>query len=231
VLVERCGLQAGARVLEIGAGSGKATRRLRELGAEVVAIEPDPALAAYLAAQDDTIEVRVEAFEDARVEHGSFDLAVAATSFHWIDPVVGLPKVIRLLRPGGSWAMWWNVFGDESQPNPFMQATRHLFEPLARGPSSGRDGRRSFALDAEDRLADLAAAGFESAERELVRWTLTLDEARLRRLYATYSPIAVLDDRRRAALLAEVARIANEQFGGLVEHPSLTVLYTARRPA
>jgi SAM-dependent methyltransferase len=230
VLERRCGLRPGTRVLEIGAGTGKATRRLLERRARVVAIEPDDALAAYLASHVVEVEVRIEPFEEIRLGERRFDLAVAATSFHWIEPSVGLPKVFGLLRPGGWWAMWWNVFGDEDGRTPFMQATHHLFEPLAQSPSSGLDGRPSFALDAEQRLVDLEAAGFADAERELVDWRLTLDTARLRRLYATYSPIASLDEAQRTALLDEVVRIASEQFGGTVEHPARTVLYTARRP-
>src|SRR5579859_5881772 len=48
-LVERCGLRPGMPVFEVGAGTGLATRRLLELGASpLVAIEPDPTLAAFL---------------------------------------------------------------------------------------------------------------------------------------------------------------------------------------
>src|ERR1039458_7195276 len=59
VLETRCGLRAGSVVLECGPGTGQVTRRLVEAGARVVAIEPDPAMAAYLrqALQGKEVEV------------------------------------------------------------------------------------------------------------------------------------------------------------------------------
>jgi SAM-dependent methyltransferase len=50
ILASRCGLRAGASVVEIGAGTGLVTRRLVAAGAWVVAVEPDQNMAAPLAA-------------------------------------------------------------------------------------------------------------------------------------------------------------------------------------
>ena len=50
ILASRCGLRAGASVVEIGPGTGLVTRRLVAAGARVVAVEPDQNMAAHLAA-------------------------------------------------------------------------------------------------------------------------------------------------------------------------------------
>lgn len=233
LLVERCGLRAGSAVLEVGPGTGKATRRLLELGAEpLVAVEPDPALAAHLRAVFGAVLDVVEApFEDADLS-GAFDLGVAATSFHWVEPALGLGKVSRLLRPGGGWAMWWTQHGDESGEDAFRDATRHLLSglpdprPWARAP-----GRPWFAVDVPARREDLVAAGFEAVEHELIRRTVRFDTTRIRALYATFSPIARLPAEERERLLDAVALVAERDFAGVVERPLLTVVYSARRPA
>src|SRR5436309_5658315 len=76
-LTGRCGLGPGARVLEIGPGTGQVTRRLVALGADVTAVEPDPAMADYLVSTVAADVVR-STFEDAALPESRFDLAVAA---------------------------------------------------------------------------------------------------------------------------------------------------------
>jgi hypothetical protein len=63
-----------------------------------------------------------------------------------------------------------------------------------------------------------------------VRWTVSWDTTRVRALYSTFSPIQRLEERRREAILDEIALIAARDFGGQVVRTLLTSLYTARRP-
>jgi SAM-dependent methyltransferase len=232
LLRERCDLTASTRVLEIGAGSGNVTRRLIELGAgSVVAIEPDEALAGYLSSTVPDVEVRVEAFEDTALPDSSFDLAIAATAFHWIDQNIGLRKIYQLLRPGGWWAMWANVFGDPDKNDAFHEATKDILEPLAQSPSEGEMARPPFALDIEARRGDLADAGFENVEYELMRWTLVLTAVETRALYATYGSISRLEPEAREKLLDHIASIADEEFGGRVQRNMITSIYAARKPS
>jgi SAM-dependent methyltransferase len=229
VLRDRCGLRPGTAVLEIGPGPGLATRRLLELGASpLVAVEPNKALAEYLdGSTEGAVSIVQAPFEEADLPESSFDLGTAASSFHWVEPDVGLEKVRRLLRPGGWWAMWWNVHGEENPEDPFHVATSPLLEPLEGRPWNRR---RPFAPDIEGRIADLRAAGFEDPEAELIRRRATFDARRIRDLYSTFSPIARLPDAERETLLDAVADVAEREFGGVVERPILTPLYTARRP-
>ena len=231
ILRDRCQLGPTSRVLEIGAGSGQATRRLLEAGAQVVALEPNEALAEQLRAQLKTargLEVVVSAFEDADLAPSSFDLIAAATAFHWLDPEQALPKIESILRPGGWLAVWWNVFGDPDRPDLFHDATKPLLEDLAPSPSEGTGGV-PFALDVGARTSELERHGFQDVEHEAQRWTLRLDAPQTRRLYETYSNIARLPVPQRALILDEIERIADAEFGGLVERQIVTPVYTAHR--
>jgi SAM-dependent methyltransferase len=233
-LVERCGLRPGAAVFEIGPGTGIATRRLLALGASpLVAIEPDDRLAAHLRATSADLRLRIDetSFEETILAPEAFDLGFAATSFHWLEQASALAKVHAALKPGGWWAMAWHNFGAGPDKDPFQEATDHLFVETPESPSHGKAGRPPFSLDEEARLGDLAAAGFEGGEVEIWRWTAIYETARVAALYRTFSPIQALAPERREALLADLARIADEQFGGRVERPFTSVLYTARRPA
>jgi SAM-dependent methyltransferase len=112
VLCQRCGLAPNAATFEIGPGTGTATRRLLELGANpLVAVEPDDRLAAFLreTVADEALTVVTLTFEEAVLCEASFDLGLSATAFHWLDEDLALTKVAKLLRPGGWWAMVWNI--------------------------------------------------------------------------------------------------------------------------
>lgn len=228
-LRERCGLAPGTVTFEIGAGTGTATRHLLELGAEpLVAVEPDERLAAFLqeTIPDKALRVVIAPFEETMLREGSFDLGVSATAFHWLDEDSALTKVARLLRPGGWWAMLWNVFGDSRRADPFHEATKSLLDkPLS--PSQG-NGDVPFALDIESRLAALGrTSAFDSIEHRTSTWSLLLDADQTVALYATYSNVNIRLDRED--VLNELRRIARDEFHDRVIRNMTTSVYVARR--
>jgi SAM-dependent methyltransferase len=234
ILCRRCGLGRGARIFEIGPGTGLATRHLFEAGADpLVVVEPDERLVEFLKAKFGKVaglEVQLATFEDAVLPPGWFDLGVAATAFHWLDQASALGKVASLLRPGGWWAMWWNVFGDPSRRDDFHDATNSLLGNLETSPSGNAQGRPPSALDVDDRIADLQIIGaFHHIAHEAIRWTLTLNTTELTALYATFSPISSLPPAEQGHVLEGLAKIAERQFGGTVERPMVTSVYIAQR--
>jgi SAM-dependent methyltransferase len=234
LLTARCGLQPGAATLEIGPGTGLATRRLLAFGADpLVAVEPDERLATYLARQlratGHSIDLRVTAFEEAVLDESSFDLVVSATAFHWLNQPVALAKAGRLLRSGGWLANWWNVFGDHFGVDAFHEATRHFMEPLGR-PAANADDRLPFPLDAEARLADLRATGvFDEIDHTIMPWPARFNPSQIRALYSTFPNISGLAEPQRSAVLNALVAVAEREFGGLVERTFYTSIYIARR--
>jgi SAM-dependent methyltransferase len=228
-LCSRCGLGPGTATFEIGAGTGTATRRLLSLGAKpLIAVEPDPRLADFLGGNNPhpALKVVVSAFEDVVLERSAFDLGAGGTSFHWLEEDAALAKIALLLRPGGWWAAFWNVFGDDSRPDPFHEATKDILAGQS-SPSAGERGV-PFGLDSEMRLAALRRSGaFDIMDSRMSTWTLELDPDQTVALYATYSNITVRSD--RDAVLAELGRVARGKFGGRVERNMTTSLYIARR--
>jgi len=229
MLRDPCGLRHGIAAFEIGAGTGTATRRLLGLGAKpLVAVEPDARMVAFLreTVADEALTVVCSTFEDVTLDEASFDLGVSATAFHWLDEEPALAKVAKLIRPGGWWAMVWNVFGDDSRADPFHEATRTLIG----GPSSTSIGARGieFALDVEARAAAIERTrAFGAVEHRASAWSLVLDADQTVALYGTYSNINIREDRE--AVLAELGRIARDKFDGCVTRNMVTSLYIAQR--
>ena len=199
ILREHCRLASKKKVFEVGAGTGLATRRLLDLGANpLVAIEPDERLAAFLLAtvRDDALTLMVSSFEDAVLPQASFDLGVSATAFHWLDEDLALRKAADLLRTGGWWAMVWNVFGDPSRADPFHEATKTLLD----GPvsPSERIGHLPFALDVGARVAasNVLAASTPLSTKPARGRSISMP-IKLSPLYATYSNVNIRADRAR----------------------------------
>ena len=232
VLVERCGLGPDRRVLDIGAGSGLATRRLAERGANVIALEPDERFAGELDAvareSDGAVTPIFRSFEEAELPEGELDLVTAASSFHWIRRE-GLSKIGTCLRSRGWLAVWGNVFGDPREPDPFHEATKELLSPLANSPSYPASRPLPYALDVDERRADFRLAGAaEDFTAEEVSWTLVQTPDQVRTLYATFASISRLDERERGLLLDQLAAIAAKEFAGRVQRKIVTPIYTGR---
>lgn len=238
LLRERCGLGPGSEVLEIGPGTGQATSQLLAHGATVTAVELGDAMAAALETKyhGHNLTVKVGAFEEVDLDRDSFDLIVAATSFHWIPPETGVPRCADLLRPGGWLALWWTHFGDPDRPDPFRDAVIPIFEELA--PSlidtcpgmAFLAGTHHHATDAQARTTQIdATARFGPVHYEAIPWSGRHTPAQLRALFASYSPCLALPPADRARVLDAIEDLATGTFAGLVERPYLTLIYLAQR--
>lgn len=229
----RCGLGPGASVFEVGAGTGTATRRLLDLGADpLVAVEPDPRMAEFLrgSTPSEALSIVVEPFESAALPVAAFDLGVCATAFHWLNEQKALAKVATLLKPGGRWAMVWNVFGDPDRHDAFHDATFDLLNDGPRSISHGGPGGVPFALNVQHRMSAFGRRPeFTDVRHEARGWDLVLDPDQVVALYSTYSDMTARPPDEQRQVLAELRRIAAEEFGGRVVRNMITILYTARR--
>lgn len=112
---DRLGLEAGARVLDVGAGTGKLTRGLVALGFDTVAVEPGAPMLAQLREAVPEVEAHEGPAESIPLPDASVDAGFAGQAFHWFDPERALPELHRVIRPGGGLGLLWNWW-DERDP-------------------------------------------------------------------------------------------------------------------
>jgi SAM-dependent methyltransferase len=106
------GMDERSAVLEVGCGTGQATRSLSGLGCSVTAVEPGAdmaALARERLAGSPNVEVETSSFEEWDDQGRRFDVLVAASSWHWVDPSIGWRRAHDVLRPRGWMAVLGNV--------------------------------------------------------------------------------------------------------------------------
>ena len=113
----------GSRVLDVGCGTGIEARQLEAAGCSVLGIDPDERMAQYARARG--LDVEVARFEDWDPAGRTFDLVVAGTAWHWVDPEVGAVKAAEVLRPDGRLAPFHNLF---QLPRPVAQALGEAYE-------------------------------------------------------------------------------------------------------
>ena len=111
-LVAITGLNHRSSILEVGCGTGQATRSLAALGCSIAAVEPGEALAALARHKLEAfpnVEIETTRFEQWHDRGRRFDLLVAASSWHWVDPSVGWRRAHDVLKPRGWLALLGNV--------------------------------------------------------------------------------------------------------------------------
>jgi len=101
VLADRAGVGPGARVLDLAAGTGKLTRQLVALGADVVAVEPSAGMREACAAAVPGVPVLDGTAEAIPAGDGTLDVVTVAQAFHWFRTGPALDEISRVLRPGG----------------------------------------------------------------------------------------------------------------------------------
>lgn len=206
------------RVLELGAGSGQATRSLVAAGAEVTAVEPGPRLAGLLRRKLPTVAVQVTTAESATFPDASFDLVLAATSLHWFDLDVVLPALHRWLVPDGHLVVLRQAFGDPTAPvSPFRA---RVAEITSRRTVPDRSGPGE--LDTSQWVHRLSSQGFFTPLHvEEFRWSIELRTDQVHDLFTSFSNWS-------AAEAGEAAR-AVEELGGQVLENYVTPVIVLQR--
>lgn len=229
-LVVIAGLRPGARILEIGCGTGQATLPLARRGYAIDAVELGAGLAAVarrkLAAFPQVV-VHVATFEQWPLPDEPYDLVLAATSWHWVDPALRFMKAAEALRPGGTLAVidtqhiaggtdaffvavqeeCYAVFmGDDAK----LRLTESASLPVSVAPGIGSDRFEPPVIRSYERDISYATAEY-------------ID------VLNTYSGHRDLEPVAHDGLLGCIAEVIDGRFGGRIEKRYRNDLVVARR--
>jgi SAM-dependent methyltransferase len=225
-LAALAGVREGARVLEIGCGTGQLTLPLLRAGATVTAVELGRRLAKIAAAKfagyGRAAKVVVADFDEWAGPRGAFDVVVSATAFHWLDPDTRLARIAELLRPGGALATiaTYHVLGGTE--DFFARAQRDCYARWF--PNTSPHERRPRPEDIRyDR--DLAEGGlFGPITFRRRTWDAEYATADYVDLLRTYSATLALPPRTRRGFVHDIATLIDTRYGGRIVKRYLTEL-------
>lgn len=234
-LAARTGVRERSPVLEVGCGTGQATRSLAALGCAVTAVEPGAALAALarqrLAAFGD-VDVETSTFEEWDDRGRRFDLLVAASSWHWVDPSIGWPRAYDLLRPGGWLALLGHVVVRRADEPEVYAETADLHERFSPGnPGWGHPPVEDEVRGTDRGWGEVGDPGGLFVPT-VVRWYPTVqwfDGAGFADLLRSTSLYRGLDRDVREPLLDAVAARIRTRMGDRAPRRYLSVLRLGRR--
>ncbi|MFD8220489.1 class I SAM-dependent methyltransferase [Streptomyces sp. NPDC059697] len=230
-LAEMAGTSPGCRVLEVGAGTGKATLPLAERGCRITAVELGADMAAVARrnlAGFGAVEVVTADFETWPLPKEPFDTVVSATAFHWIDPAVRMVKAADALRPGGALAVvaTQHVAGGSEEFFVEVQDCYERFDPATPAglrPPAAQD------VDTSDHADEVARSGrFGPVVFRRYEWHLTYATAEYLEVLRTYSGHRALPPQAREGLLECIAGLIDGRYGGRVTKRYLTELRVSR---
>lgn len=212
-------------VVDLGCGTGRAARQMARRGLSVVGVEPEAGMreeAVRAAAREGLdLDVREGSAEATGLDDASADLVVAAQAFHWFDPGSTRREVHRILRPQGTFAIWWN--DRQVDGVPWMQAYEGLIEKF--NPRY-RPGYRAHSSD-EQLLGDGLFGELRFDEFDHFR---SVDADGFVALAFTSSYLRnTISDQRRTEFEGELRAILRREHGeGSFEIPYRTRLYRVR---
>ncbi len=201
---------------DVGAGTGKLSLLLAQLGLAVVAVDPSADMLAQIPAGVG-ISTRLGSGEAIGLSSAGVDLVTFGQAWHWVNPHRGPGEVARILRPGGRVGMVWNVLDAETPWVGLFVAAMHAV-----------DERAVEAIHHYE--APVLGPAFGPVERETFGFTVPMTPEAVADLPTTRSYwLSATPERRLAGLGGVEAALAEapRRPDGLVEVPYVTLAYRA----
>ena len=221
-------LPSSPTVVEVGPGTGQATRDLLARGAAVHAIEIGASMAATLRSNlpVDQLRISVGDFEQVEMAPGSADAVFSATAYHWISPLAQVDRPASILRPGGVLAIVDLIQVDSPDDAGFFDACQPIYERHGQAQAEDRAPLRDAVdpairqvLEDDDRFHDVSVRRWD--------WNQSYTARQYQQLMLSYSRTQMMDERDRTALVDDMGALIDEHFAGSVTRPLVVALTTA----
>jgi SAM-dependent methyltransferase len=222
------GLKPGDKILEVGCGSGQATRDFIERGYRTVALDPGPGLieiARHKFAGATNVEFITSTFEAWPIEQAAYKLVASAQAWYWIAPDVRFAKAAEALVRGGMLAVFGSV--PTGVNSPVHEELRDVY--ARHFPDYSGVPPEAWYMPAGPIAGLFEESGlFAPASHHSYAWQKTHSASSFVRLLGTLSYIQILARDKRDALFDAVAK-AIDAHGGRCELHYETHLYMAAK--
>ena len=216
--VELAKISKNTQILEIGCGPGTATTEFAKLGCSMVCLEPSRE-ACDLARENcqgfANVEIINTTFEEWELQPNRFDIVLAATSFHWVSPELGYPKLEQILKDDGNLILLSN-----KEPQPSYEVYQILDEVYQKhAPSLSRyEDRGTHERILRGLGENVVKSGlFRDLVFECMECDRTYSIDDYLTLLSTLSPYIVLDSQKRGDLFNDLREALVKNLGDTIE--------------
>ncbi|XVU21763.1 class I SAM-dependent methyltransferase [Actinoplanes sp. CA-054009] len=217
-------------VLEVGAGTGKATALFARPGVDLTCVEPDARMARLLRRNVPGVTVVESSLEDWRPDR-PYGLVFSVQAWHWVDPARRADLALGALAPGGVFAPFWNLF---LVVDPVLHAAlaevdaRHGLDPATTHRFLGGEGAMLAEFEQELPTTGVTDERFTGVQTRRYERTLTYDAQTYRDYLSTVSMYRILEPAHAEAALTDTAAVV-ERHGGHIEFQVCTDVVIARK--
>jgi SAM-dependent methyltransferase len=215
-------------IVEVGPGTGQATKDLLARDASVLAIEIGPAMAATLRSNlpSRRLSVVVGDFEGVHMKARAADAIFSASAYHWISQDAQTDRPAAILRSGGIMAIVDLIQVDGPDDAGFFAAALPIYEQYGQG-HAGPPAPTRGNVDPPIRQRLEADRRFHSVALRRYDWNQSYSASDYRNLMLSYSGTQMMDRRDRAGLLDDIESLVRNEFAGVVTRPLVATLTTA----
>jgi SAM-dependent methyltransferase len=224
------GLASEAAVLELGCGTGQATRHLAHRGCRVMCIELGENLAAVARrnlVQFPRVEVITSTFESWEPRESRFDMVFASSSWHWLDPEVRYAKSARVLKPGGILAIVDNGHAFPDGFDPFFTEIQKCYEAIGEPHLEWPPPRPDQEPDRSEEIERTGLFEVVGVKRHV--WPVDYSADTYIDVLNTYSGHIAWDQSKRDKLYSDVRGLIAQRPDGRIRKHYLSILQVCRR--
>jgi protein-L-isoaspartate O-methyltransferase len=222
-------LTDSANILEIGAGTGKATVPFAQRDYTIHCLEPGKNLAAVACENLRSfakVSVETVKFEDWQLKESKFDLVISAQAFHWIPAEIGYPKAAKALKENGYLVVFWNF-----APTCDSEVYQKLIEVYRTyAPSmSWRWKQTPIEVLMQKRENKMLKSGyFKNPKSKSYPWSIQYDVRQYLNLLNTQTDYLQLPQSDRQNLQRAIVEVLNA-YGGSIVKPYVSALFIAQK--
>ena len=217
-------------LLEIGCGTGQATEPFLKAKCKVTAVELGENLASYTREKFKVYKnfnIVQSAFEDYHCDDNEFDMLYSATAFHWIPEEIGYKKAYRIIKSGGTLALFWNRPSPNDNYNTLYQRIQSIYKELL--PQWSNKLTNSQDKPKYSSVNKIKQYGFVDVEFKEYHNKRKMTGIEYIELLNTYSDHIALEKSIKSPLFDGI-RTAIEEFGNEIIINDTVELHLAKKP-
>lgn len=212
--------QGARRIADVGAGTGKLTRVIRQApDAEVVAVDPDPEMLAALRRSVPGIPTFQGSAEHMPVPDASLDAVTLGQAWHWVDPLAASVELGRVVRTGGVLGLIWNIRDER------VEWVRRLTDIMHSSPAENM-------VNGPESEGPRIAEPFGEVETQRWEWNRAMTRTQLHRMALSRSYLITAPVEERTEIIRHMDALFDElglEGEGTIDLPYVTHVFRAVR--